>query len=321
VNWYTNEFTIWLNHKIDRYQSSAWNNTIYQGNYYWGSNNIILNTATEVLIGSKVLGMNNETIKKMALSSLNYILGANPMRKSFVTGHGDDSLQTVYGIMNDVTSPGVIKGVMPLGPNKYNNPGISMFPAKNFMDSYVEWTTNEHSVGSTSNLVFMAAFAASNQHAPVNLVENPGFEADGTGTQTPTGWWEWSGTTNNASYTETNGGAHSGTYHLTHYNGQTGSWNVYTYRTYTGLANGTYTLKAWARRSGNGFVVSQLEAKDFGGSSTLTAAIPASSSYQEVTVSNINVTNGQCIIGFWTVVDNGSNWPFVFMDDVSFTKN
>jgi hypothetical protein len=80
-------------------------------------------------------------------------------------------------------------------------------------------------------------------------------------------------------------------------------------------------LKAWARRSGNGFVVSQLEAKDFGGSSTLTAAIPASSSYQEVTVSNINVTNGQCIIGFWTVVDNGSNWPFVFMDDVSFTKN
>ncbi|WP_261305096.1 hypothetical protein [Paenibacillus andongensis] len=121
-------------------------------------------------------------------------------------------------------------------------------------------------------------------------------------------------------YTESTGGAHSGTYHLTHYNGQTGSWNVYTYRTFTGLANGTYTLSGWAKRSGNGFTASQLEAKDFGGS-TLSAAIPDSSSYQQVTVSNINVTNGQCTIGFWTQVDNGSNYPFVYMDDVSFTKN
>ncbi|WP_372661938.1 hypothetical protein [Cohnella sp.] len=154
-----------------------------------------------------------------------------------------------------------------------------------------------------------------------NLAVNPGFEADGAGTQTPTGWTEWSGTgTTNASYTESNGGSHSGTYHLTHYNGQTGSWNVYTYRTFTGLTNGTYTLKAWARRSGNGFTASQLEAKDFGGS-TLSAAIPDSSSYQELTVSNINVTNGQCTIGFWTQVDNGSNYPYVYMDDVSFTKN
>ncbi|MBW5445152.1 glycoside hydrolase [Cohnella sp. CFH 77786] len=320
VNWYKDEFTIWSNLKLNRYQNNAWNNTANQGNYYWGSNNIILNTATEALIGSKLLDMNNETIKNMALSSLNYILGANPLRKSFVTGYGDDSLKTVYGILNNYPGSEVLKGVMPLGPNKYNNPGISMFPAKNYMDSATEWTTNEHTVGSTANLVFVTAFAASAQNA-TNLVANPGFEADGTGTQTPTGWTEWSGTgTNNASYTETNGGAHSGTYHLTHYNGQTGSWNVYTYRTFTGLANGTYTLKAWARRSGNGFVVSQLEAKDFGGS-TLSAAILDSPSYQEVTVSNINVTNGQCTIGFWTQVNNGSNWPYVFMDDVSFTKN
>jgi len=155
-----------------------------------------------------------------------------------------------------------------------------------------------------------------------NLAVNPGFEADGAATQTPTGWLEWSGTgTTSASYTETNLGANSGTYHLTHYNGETGSWNVYTYQTFTGLANGTYTLTAWARRSGNGFTFSQLEAKDFGGTSTLSAPIPDSSSYQQVTVSNINVTNGQCTIGFWTQVDNGTNYPFVFMDDVSFTKN
>ncbi len=132
VNWFKDEFTIWLNNKIDRYKNNAWGNTINQGNYYWGSNNIILNTATEALIGSKLLGMNNETINNMALSALNYILGANPLRKSFVTGYGEDSLEHVYGIMNNDPRPGVPKGIMPLGPNQYNSPLISVFPAKNY---------------------------------------------------------------------------------------------------------------------------------------------------------------------------------------------
>lgn len=156
--------------------------------------------------------------------------------------------------------------------------------------------------------------------SPADLVTNPGFETGGA-TQSPTGWSTWSGTgSSTADYTETNGGAKSGTYHLTHYNGQTGSWNVYTYQTFTGLANGTYTLSAWARKSGNGFTYYQMEAKNFGGN-TLAANIPDSSTYQQITIPNINVTNGQCTIGFWTQVDNGSNYPFAFIDDVSFTKN
>jgi hypothetical protein len=35
------------------------------------------------------------------------------------------------------------------------------------MDSYTEWTTNEHTVGSTANLVFVTAFADRDQEAPV----------------------------------------------------------------------------------------------------------------------------------------------------------
>gem|GEM_PF-7053459 len=97
-----------------------------------------------------------------------YILGANPLRKSYVTGYGEDSLQTVYGLLNQDNRPGIIKGLMPLGPNRYNNPGISIFPAKNFMDCAVEWTTNEHTVGSTANLVFITAYANSNLNAPVS---------------------------------------------------------------------------------------------------------------------------------------------------------
>jgi len=155
---------------------------------------------------------------------------------------------------------------------------------------------------------------------PPNLATNPGFEMEGA-TQTPAGWSTWSYSGNSAAdYAESLNGSHGGNYHLTHYLGQSGSWNVYTYQHFTGLANGTYTLSAWVRKSGNGFTAAQMEAKDFGGG-TVAAIIPTSSSYQKITLSNINVTNGQCTIGFWTQVDNGSNYPFVFMDDVSFTKN
>ncbi|MED4172232.1 glycoside hydrolase family 9 protein [Halalkalibacterium halodurans] len=168
LNWYKDHFTIWLDKIIDRHQTNAWNHTLYNGNFYWGSLNQILGMANEAMIGSKLLGMYDETIHNMSLAALHYILGANPLRKSFVTGHGEDSLQTVYGIMNDDPRPGIPSGFMPLGPNRYTNPGMSIFPAKNFLDSATEWTTNEHAVGSTASLVFISAFANSDLTAPTN---------------------------------------------------------------------------------------------------------------------------------------------------------
>ncbi|MGB8451020.1 MAG: hypothetical protein WCD89_01685 [Anaerocolumna sp.] len=57
--------------------------------------------------------------------------------------------------------PGIAKGFMPLGPNRYQGAGLSIFPAKCYLDSADEWTTNEHAVGSNSTLVFITAFADS----------------------------------------------------------------------------------------------------------------------------------------------------------------
>jgi len=159
------------------------------------------------------------------------------------------------------------------------------------------------------------------ESSATNLISNPGFEADGP-TQNPSGWLTWSGTnTPNADYTESFGGSQEGTYHLTHYYGQTGSWNVYTYKSFTGLSNGYYTLSAWVRKGGNGFTTSRMEAKDFGAGSILTADVPSSSVYQKVTISGIKVTNGQCTVGFYTQVDNGNDFPFVYFDDVRFVMN
>jgi endoglucanase len=160
-SWYRDKFIKWTNNKVDRYKSSPWGNVIMNGNYYWGSNDVILNIPMEALTGSTILGTNSDDIKNMGLSALNYILGANPMRKSFVSNEGDDSVKNVYSSFSEDGLAGVPNGFMAGGANKYQGAGLSIFAAKCFMDSTCEWTTNEHTIGWNSVLVFMAAFASS----------------------------------------------------------------------------------------------------------------------------------------------------------------
>ena len=146
-----------------------------------------------------------------------------------------------------------------------------------------------------------------------NLVTNPGFEAEQNFTQTPSGWGEWSGVTNDAGFSESYGGTHGGNYHGTHW--RDFDYNMYSYQTKTGLANGLYTLRCWARSSG-GQAVTQLEAKDFG-SGTVTAPLPTGNDYQLVEIKDINVTNGQCTFGIWSVA---YAYQWSYFDDFEFFK-
>jgi hypothetical protein len=145
-SWYKAKFTNWMNNKVDRYKSSPWGNVIMNGNYYWGSNNVILDIPMECLIGSTILKISSDDIKNMALSALNYILGANPMRKSLVSNEGDDSVNNVYSTFSDDGLTGVPNGFMGGGANKYEGKGLSIFPAKCYMDSTCNWSTNEHTL-------------------------------------------------------------------------------------------------------------------------------------------------------------------------------
>lgn len=171
-SWYRDKFKTWTNNKIDRYKKNPWGNVIENGNYYWGSNSIILGCPREALIGSAILGTNSDEIKKMARSSLNWILGANPMRKSFVSGYGDDSIKEIFGTWSEDGLAGIPKGIMPGGPNRYQGTGLSIFPAKCYLESAAEFTTNEHTLGWNSILVFMAAFANSTSTStPLNSAD------------------------------------------------------------------------------------------------------------------------------------------------------
>ncbi|MCG2783747.1 MAG: glycosyl hydrolase 53 family protein [Anaerolineae bacterium] len=142
-----------------------------------------------------------------------------------------------------------------------------------------------------------------------NLLTNPGFESGAS--QTPSGWSE-SGTV--AASKSDSGGAHSGSYQGTHW--RSSAYTVYTYQTKTGLTNGAYTLSAWVK-SGGGQTTARMEAKNCGGAQQ-NYNIPTTNTWAQITISNINVSNSQCTIGFYSVAA-ANQW--INFDDVQFYRN
>lgn len=173
VTWYTAKFQQWFNDKVSRYNESPWKSIVKDGNYYWGITMQVADTPMEMIIGSKLLGTleaNRAIINKINYSQLDWILGQNPVGTSFVSGYGDNSVKYPFSIMYRTDNlPGVPKGYLVGGPNRYSNDiavgnQISRFAAKNYHDNFQEWTTNEHTVYWNSGLVFIAAFATGNSN-------------------------------------------------------------------------------------------------------------------------------------------------------------
>lgn len=139
------------------------------------------------------------------------------------------------------------------------------------------------------------------------LAVNAGFEANAAVSPIPSNWL--SAGTASAAYTEP--GGHAGSYRLTHE--RSTAFQVTTSQLKTGLANGTYTLRAWVQSSG-GQTSCQLFARNFGGTEVV-ANLPTASTWTLLTVGNVQVTNGQCEFGLRTNA-NAGNWCRI--DDVEF---
>jgi len=136
-----------------------------------------------------------------------------------------------------------------------------------------------------------------------NLLANAGFE-NGLNS-----WQVWASGASKA-YAES-GTSHSGAAHLTNWSA-TPYWAA-TYQTATGLSNGLYTVSAWVRGSGG----QQLYVKNFGAAQR-SADVPATGTYTQIVIGNVNVTNNQAEIGFWSNDTSGNAW--LQADDVTFYK-
>lgn len=162
VEWIGVEYDKWLNIITNRWNNNAWGNTLHHGNYYWGVNNQIVSIPMGAILASELLNKPTDTVKTFSTSSLSWVLGANPLSKSFVTGQGKNSISTIYSTIfsNDNISE-VPAGYMPGGPNASNAKGISNFAAKCYNENDNDWVTNEHTVYMNSPLLFLTAYAQS----------------------------------------------------------------------------------------------------------------------------------------------------------------
>jgi arabinogalactan endo-1,4-beta-galactosidase len=154
---------------------------------------------------------------------------------------------------------------------------------------------------------------APSAHADTVSVTNPGFEANGTGTASPTGWTTYSPDgTASAAYTEA--GGHSGGYRLSHWSSS--AYQVNTYQYLSGLANGNYTLTAWVR-SGGGQNAAYIALTGCGGADKQTALpTTADGAWVRIVVSTA-VSAGHCTIN---LVSDGNAGDWANFDDVSFTS-
>ncbi|MFI9768968.1 glycosyl hydrolase 53 family protein [Streptomyces sp. NPDC052415] len=142
-----------------------------------------------------------------------------------------------------------------------------------------------------------------------STLTNGGFESDGAGTATPSGWSEYGSAA--ASFTES--GGHDGAYRLSHY--ATSAYQVETYQYLSGLTNGTYKLTAWVR-SGGGQKSAFIALKNCGGAEQRTD-LPVSASGWIRIVVPVSVTTNQCTISI-TSDANAGNW--INVDDLTFAS-
>ncbi|MFJ5228137.1 arabinogalactan endo-beta-1,4-galactanase [Streptomyces sp. NPDC088400] len=121
---------------------------------------------------------------------------------------------------------------------------------------------------------------------------NAGFETDGTGTSTPSGWSTYSaGGQNTASFTEA--GGYSGSHRLTHWSAS--AYKVETYQYLTGLTDGNYTLSARVRSSG-GQNATYIALRGCGSTEQRTDLPPTANGQWIRLVTSVNVRGGACTI-------------------------
>lgn len=152
VNLLKNQISVYMGLYLDRIETTGFGSCLSAPDYYWGSNNLAGQFAYTFLLSYNILG--DEEYKDAALSMLNYILGANSLNQTFVSGIGDKPVRNVFhlpSLLDGVEE--VVPGLIPGGPNQFVTPTdivhanlIQMQsppPAKCYMDSEFSFSSNE----------------------------------------------------------------------------------------------------------------------------------------------------------------------------------
>ncbi len=160
--------------------------------YFWGSNEVLLDRAVALVIAAMLSGQ--DEYRLLALEELDWILGKNPLDRSYVTGFGTRSVEHPYHWISYALGkamPGWATG----GPNQYAegaDPALRTLqaagtpPAKCYLDlasSAGSAASNEGQTTENAALVLLTGLLARAAATPVDAGKNaePSSRAAGAG--------------------------------------------------------------------------------------------------------------------------------------------
>ncbi|MDC0584817.1 glycoside hydrolase family 9 protein, partial [Bacteroidales bacterium] len=120
--------------------------------YHWGSNRVVGSYAYSFVMAYEIFGDNK--YKNASLSLLNYLLGANSLNQTFISGIGHKPVANIYHLPSRFDGVDeVVPGLVPGGPNKtpssHDAPHKNLIatqsppPAKCYIDHEKSYASNE----------------------------------------------------------------------------------------------------------------------------------------------------------------------------------
>lgn len=165
VAWVKEEVAVWRNTLLTvKWENNIWGLPLHQGNYFRGITMEICSMSMALSVTDSILEWNDERTEQCAETSLSWILGANPLGISYLSGIGENSICTIHSEIYEKDGIEEIPdGYMPQGPNYTALKLYSKFAAKCYLDNQNDWVSNEHTIYANADLVFLLASVADSE--------------------------------------------------------------------------------------------------------------------------------------------------------------
>ena len=156
--------TAFCESQTGRRNNSGYHVVLQPGDYVWGSNAVALNTAVLLLAGWEETG--DTSFVTAAADQLHYMLGANGLSRSYLTGVGENP--PLYPHHRPSASDGVsapVPGLLAGGPDQYRDDDAlrarftsATPPALCYLDTLPSYASNEIAINWNAPLVFVAGY-------------------------------------------------------------------------------------------------------------------------------------------------------------------
>lgn len=150
----------WIQHAnmvVTKINKTAYGTPLQPGEYDWGSAKTTLGYGVHLAVANR---LNPQPYYPHAISrQLDWVLGANPLAHSFVTGMGIFSPMEPhnrYSVASGVLVPGLLVG----GPNSFANDKIApkKLGPRSYVDDSRSYATNENAIDYNAALVVVAGY-------------------------------------------------------------------------------------------------------------------------------------------------------------------